>query len=1135
MKASRGLPRSYELGASLLFGAISAGWILVSDRVAEAIAHDEQALTRLQTLKGWLFVGMSSLLMYALLRYYRVRSRKIFGLLRESEEHLGEVVEHAANGMLLTDPAGDILTANPAACAMLGYSEEQIRALERGGVLSSDDPRIQVALSLRERTGAFDGVLEWRRADGSVFEGETSSRSYRALFEDHHVPTLMIAPEDARIVDANAAAVRFYGWDRETLRTMCLHDINPLGASESLESMARALDQGYASFRFTHRTAGGALKPVDVYSGPIHLDGRTLLLSVVHDQTLLHQAQEALARRNRLCALLSGTNQALLRVTEPGAFLQRVCELAVESGGLRASWVGFVAPDGAIVPRASAGDLRGCLDALCTLTVDESKPSGGGPIARAVREGQPVVTNDFLAAASGAPWEAASRSAGIASAGVFPVRARGVLVGAFCLYSAEPGFFTPDDVITLTEVSDAISFGLDWLADRREHERTTEELARAESRWRFTLESSGHGVWEWDLVSGTVEVSRALAAILGLSVGDGPQTSAEALALVHPDDVQRMREIFRDFAQERVSALSAEHRVRCADGAWKCVLCSGAIFARDADGRPIRAVGALVDLSRVRKVERARRELESLKLKVVEQSPDVVFINRHDRIAYINPAGLHLLEASSPDELIGRSVFEMFPPDRHAQLRARIAALRAEPGRVFTQVEERMLTARGRILDVEASAVSYVEEDGTTIQITCRDVSERRRVARECRELRDRLQLALGASGQGVYDIDVQTGDVVVSPEYATMLGEDPATFGESATAWMERLHPDDRARMTAMYADCLAGRIAELRAEFRLRTASGGWTWVLSLGRVVEYNEAGEPLRVLGTHTDVTAHREAEAEVARLNVDLQRYADDLERRVDERTVELVAANREIESFSYSVSHDLRAPLRAIDGFSAALERSQSAVLDADGVHYLSRIRSSVLRMGLLIDDLMTLARVSRSELEYVEIDLGATAERIVEEMRARAPERRVRTIIAPGMRVRAAPRLVATLLENLLDNAWKFTSTREVAVIEVGAVVGDGAPTRFFVRDDGVGFDTAFAENIFTPFQRFHSDAEFSGTGVGLAIVQRIVSRHAGRVWAESERGRGTTIWFTLMASADPPDWAMLRPPRTSAGTHEE
>lgn len=1156
----------YEVSASLIFGALSAAWIVVSDRVAEAIAPDVHALTRLQTFKGWLFVGLTTLLVYALLRYYRIRSRRTFDQLRESEQRLRDVVAHAADGILLTDPFGDILTANPAACTMLGYSEDEIRALGRGGVLSKNDPRLAAAMALRERTNAFDGVLEWRRADGSVFEGEVSSRlytsatgkrrttvmfrdsseklaserrleqseaRYRALFEDHHVPTLMIDPEDARIVDANAAAARFYGWDREALRSMHIYDINLLGTTETLETIARVCQHGHSWFRFSHRTADGTLKPVDVYAGPIRIDGRTLLLSVVHDQTPLHQAQEALARRNRLFALLSGTNQALLRATDRDAFLQRVCELAVEPGGLMACWVGIVAPDGAIAMQASAGDMHGYLDALCALTVDESKPSGRGPTARAIRDERPVITNDFLAAAPGAPWEAAARAAGIASSGVFPIRERGRVVGALCLYSAEPGFFTPDDVSTLTDVAADISFGLDRLADQREHVRTTEELARAERRWRFALEGAGHGLWEWDLSSGRVEVSRALAAMVGLAVSEVPTTFDDWRAIVHPDDVGLMGELFKDFAEGREAVLNAEYRVRSADGEWKSVLCSGAIFERDDEGQPMRALGTQVDLTPVRKAEWARRELEALTLKVVEHSPDLVFINRDDRIAYINPAGLRLLEASSPDEVLGRPVFELFPPDRHARIRARIAALRAEPGRVSPPVEERLRTVRGRVVDVEASAVSYVEDGGTTIQVTCRDVSERLRAEHERRELSDRLHLALGASGQGIYDINVQSGDVIVSPEYAAMLGEDPATFRESATAWTERLHPDDRARMTAMYAAYVAGRIPEYRAEFRLRTASGEWIWVLSLGRVVEYDAAGEPLRMLGTHTDVTVRREAEAEIARLNADLLLYADDLERRVAERTAELVAANREIESFSYSVSHDLRAPLRAIDGFSAALERSQLELLDADGAHYVSRIRSSVHRMGRLIDDLLTLSRVTRAELAYEEIDLGAEAARIVGELRARAPGRCVRTVIAEGLRVRAAPRLVATLLENLIDNAWKFTSGREESAIEVGALAVSGGPTRYFVRDDGVGFDLAFAENLFTPFQRFHPETEFPGNGVGLAIVQRIVSRHSGSVWAESEPGRGTTIWFTLTASADSSEPPVPRPPRTSGGAH--
>jgi|GEM_PF-6249011 len=236
----------------------------------------------------------------------------------------------------------------------------------------------------------------------------------------------------------------------------------------------------------------------------------------------------------------------------------------------------------------------------------------------------------------------------------------------------------------------------------------------------------------------------------------------------------------------------------------------------------------------------------------------------------------------------------------------------------------------------------------------------------------------------------------------------------------------------------------------------------------------------------------------------------DLERAVRERTAELEAANRELESFAYSVSHDLRAPLRAIDGFSTTVVDEYGDTLDERGRHYLDRVRAAAQRMSRLIDDLLRLSRLSRVETNFEYVDLSGMAHQLVEELRSDEPDRDAEILIADGLVARGDPTLLAAALGNLLSNAWKFTSREDLARIELGASFDHGEPV-FFVRDNGAGFDMAHADNLFGVFRRLHSDDEFPGTGVGLATVQRIVSRHGGRVWAEAAVGRGATFYFTL------------------------
>jgi two-component system NtrC family sensor kinase len=225
---------------------------------------------------------------------------------------------------------------------------------------------------------------------------------------------------------------------------------------------------------------------------------------------------------------------------------------------------------------------------------------------------------------------------------------------------------------------------------------------------------------------------------------------------------------------------------------------------------------------------------------------------------------------------------------------------------------------------------------------------------------------------------------------------------------------------------------------------------------------------------------------------------------------ELERKNKELEAFSYSVSHDLRAPLRSIDGFSKALLEDYSGKLDVKGQHYLDRVRTGAKRMGELIDDLLKLSKVGRAALRRGRVDLSALARTVATELQSANPGRRVRVLIPDGVVADADDRLLQVVLENLLGNAWKFTTAVAEAIIEFGSSLQGGVPT-YFVRDNGAGFDMTHAGKLFTPFQRLHSEARFPGTGIGLATVHRIVDRHGGRIWAESAVERGATFLWTL------------------------
>ena len=264
-------------------------------------------------------------------------------------------------------------------------------------------------------------------------------------------------------------------------------------------------------------------------------------------------------------------------------------------------------------------------------------------------------------------------------------------------------------------------------------------------------------------------------------------------------------------------------------------------------------------------------------------------------------------------------------------------------------------------------------------------------------------------------------------------------------------------------------------------------------------------------TRDDLTLLQEL-ADRAGLAIENARLYDNLERRVRQRTAELEAVNHELEAFSYSVAHDLRAPLRRIDGFSQTLLEDYGERLDDAGRQNLRRVREAAQHMARLIDDLLELSRVTRSALQRGHVDLSALTQAVVNTLQAAEPGRQVEVVVEAGLIVEGDNRLLAIVMENLVGNSWKFTRKRADPRIEIGAHQGwSDRPTAYFVRDNGAGFDMAYVSKLFGVFQRLHTETDFEGTGIGLATVQRIVQRHGGRIWAEGAVDRGATFSFTL------------------------
>ena len=330
-----------------------------------------------------------------------------------------------------------------------------------------------------------------------------------------------------------------------------------------------------------------------------------------------------------------------------------------------------------------------------------------------------------------------------------------------------------------------------------------------------------------------------------------------------------------------------------------------------------------------------------------------------------------------------------------------------------------------------------------------------------------------------------------LNPAWEKVLGWKPEDL--MSKPFLDFVHLDDREPTIAAMSGLSKGETVTV-FENRYLCTDGSYRWI-SWNSVPIMDEK----LILAIARDVTDQKRMEEFLRETNKSLAHQATELE-----------AVNKELEAFSYSVSHDLRAPLRSADGFSLALLEDYEDKLDAQGKDYLTRVRTACQRMGLLIDDLLRLSRITRSEMKRENVDLSVMARAIAAELQKTQPERKAEFAIADGSTVEGDARLLRVAMDNLLGNAWKFTGRRKKALIEFGSQMMDGTKT-YFVRDNGVGFNMAYADKLFVPFQRLHGTGEFPGTGIGLSIVQRVIRRHGGRIWAEAAVDAGATFYFTL------------------------
>lgn len=922
-----------------------------------------------------------------------------------------------------------------------------------------------------------------------------NEKRFRAMLENNE-GIISLIDEQLFTIFRSSSSARITGWTNDEFEKI---DTKQLIHPDDIEKVQNTLPDLLANpgkpitikFRVRHKN-GHYIHLEGVINNQLNDPDIGGIVTNLRDVTDSVIAEQKLIKANRLYLFISQINQMIVRTTDEETVFKEVCKIAVELGKFKMAWIGMIdKTTGEIIPVMQQGEQDGYLSK--GIIVDNMLVKRWC-IDAAINAEPYIVCNDIEQDPQMTNWKEAAIFSGFHSCISIPIKKFGKVIGAFTLYAVEKNFFDAGEIVLLLEATSDISFALEIFEKERLRKQAEEYIVESEHRYHTLTQTSPEGIFHTDSVGNINYVNPCWCKIAGISfqeaLGKGWQQA------VHEEDRKLLTKTWLHSIGNDGIALS-EYRFARSDGSISWVM-EQVIPETNSKNKVIGFVGTITDVTENKRTINVIKREKLLNDTIINNLPGIFYLYDIDGNIIRWNKNLEEVTGFNTEEISQMHPIDFYDTDQKEKIKARIKSVFEKSSTGGIEVE--ILTKRKDKIPYYINSVAIEYQGKQSVLGMGVNLSERKFAENEIRKANERYNMVAKATNDSVWELNIITGEIIRTGDgFKTLFGYDYEEGVNTDPDYAKLVHPDDldhtKGSMLAVFNDPHAFYWG---AEYRFLKANGQFAYVYDKGYIIR-DENGTAIKMIGAAQDITKLKENEINLRNLNENLLLQAK-----------ELADSNAELEQFAYVASHDLQEPLRMVTGFLTLLEKNYGTKIDENGKKYIHFAVDGAKRMKQIILDILEFSRVGRIEGTKKQVDLQSIVNEI-QLLYGKTISEKMATITTSKLPVLFAHEaILRQIFQNIIGNALKYTKSDIPAKIKITATEEEHF-WLFSIQDNGIGIEKEYFGRIFIIFQRLHNQNQFSGTGIGLAITKKIIENLGGKIWLESEPGKGTTFYFTL------------------------